>query len=69
MAAAAIIHDRVRSSTWRIFVGQDAKTLDTAVRGQPEAAYDYAELTKQRLTRPRPSNRSRTIDQPALPRR
>ena len=31
---------------WRILVGDDAKTLDAAVRVSPEAAYDYAGLAK-----------------------
>ena len=44
--AAATILDGVRSGAWRILVGQDAQTLDAAVRTKPEAAYDYAELTK-----------------------
>jgi NAD(P)-dependent dehydrogenase (short-subunit alcohol dehydrogenase family) len=42
--AATIILDGVRSGAWRILVGEDAKTLDAAVRAKPEAAYDYAEL-------------------------
>jgi NAD(P)-dependent dehydrogenase (short-subunit alcohol dehydrogenase family) len=42
--AAAIILDGVRSGAWRILVGEDAKTLDAAVRANPEAAYDYSEL-------------------------
>jgi NAD(P)-dependent dehydrogenase (short-subunit alcohol dehydrogenase family) len=42
--AATIILDGVRSGAWRILVGQDAKTLDAAIRAEPEAAYDYAEL-------------------------
>ena len=42
--AATVILDGVRSGTWRILVGQDAKTLDAVVRAKPEAAYDYAEL-------------------------
>jgi NAD(P)-dependent dehydrogenase (short-subunit alcohol dehydrogenase family) len=45
-AAATIILDGVRSGAWRILVGEDAKTLDAAVRAKPEAAYDYAELAK-----------------------
>jgi NAD(P)-dependent dehydrogenase (short-subunit alcohol dehydrogenase family) len=44
--AAAIILDGVRSGSWRILVGKDAKTLDTVIRAEPGAAYDYAELTK-----------------------
>jgi NAD(P)-dependent dehydrogenase (short-subunit alcohol dehydrogenase family) len=42
--AAAIILDGVRSGAWRILVGEDAKRLDAAVRADPGAAYDYAEL-------------------------
>jgi NAD(P)-dependent dehydrogenase (short-subunit alcohol dehydrogenase family) len=42
--AATIILDGVRAGSWRILVGEDAKTLDAAVRAQPEKAYDYAEL-------------------------
>jgi NAD(P)-dependent dehydrogenase (short-subunit alcohol dehydrogenase family) len=44
--AATIILDGVRSGAWRILVGEDAKTLDAAVRAKPEAAYDYAELAR-----------------------
>jgi NAD(P)-dependent dehydrogenase (short-subunit alcohol dehydrogenase family) len=42
--AATVILGGVQSGAWRILVGQDAKTLDAAVRANPEAAYDYAEL-------------------------
>jgi NAD(P)-dependent dehydrogenase (short-subunit alcohol dehydrogenase family) len=42
--AAAIILDGVRSGAWRIVVGEDAKGIDAAVRANPEASYDYAEL-------------------------
>jgi NAD(P)-dependent dehydrogenase (short-subunit alcohol dehydrogenase family) len=42
--AAAVILDGVRSGSWRILVGEDAKMIDAAVRAKPEAAYDYAEL-------------------------
>jgi NAD(P)-dependent dehydrogenase (short-subunit alcohol dehydrogenase family) len=42
--AATIILDGVRSGSWRILVGEDAKLIDAAVRAKPEAAYDYAEL-------------------------
>jgi NAD(P)-dependent dehydrogenase (short-subunit alcohol dehydrogenase family) len=42
--AATIILDGVRSGTWRILIGQDAKWLDRLVRARPEAAYDYEEL-------------------------
>jgi hypothetical protein len=44
--AATIILDGVRSGAWRILVGEDAKRLDAAVRANPGAAYDYAELGK-----------------------
>jgi hypothetical protein len=42
--AATIILDGVRSGSWRILIGEDAKKLDKAVRAKPEAAYDYDEL-------------------------
>ena len=42
--AAAIILDQVRAGAWRILVGEDAKLIDAAVRANPEAAYEYAEL-------------------------
>jgi NAD(P)-dependent dehydrogenase (short-subunit alcohol dehydrogenase family) len=42
--AATVILDGVRAGSWRILVGEDAKTLDAAVRARPEKAYDYAEL-------------------------
>ena len=48
-SAASIILDGVRSGTWRILVGKDAETLDSVIRANPEAAYDYAELTKAAL--------------------
>jgi NAD(P)-dependent dehydrogenase (short-subunit alcohol dehydrogenase family) len=48
-AAASIILDGVRSGAWRILVGNDANTLDTVIRATPEAAYDYAALTKAAL--------------------
>jgi NAD(P)-dependent dehydrogenase (short-subunit alcohol dehydrogenase family) len=38
--AATIILDGVRSGSWRILIGEDAKKLDAAVRATPEAAYD-----------------------------
>ena len=44
--AATIILEGVRSRQWRILVGDDAKMLDAAVRGTPDAAYDYPELAK-----------------------
>jgi len=37
----------VRSGAWRILVGEDAKSLDAAVRGAPEDAYDWAKLVKR----------------------
>ena len=42
--AATIILDGVRSGSWRILIGEDAKMIDAAVRAKPEAAYDHAEL-------------------------
>jgi len=45
--AATAILDGVRSRTWRILIGQDARMIDAAVRANPEAAYDYAELFGQ----------------------
>jgi len=42
--AATIILDGVRSGSWRILVGKDAKLLDEKVREKPESAYDYEEL-------------------------
>ena len=42
--AATVILDGVRSGTWRILIGEDAKMIDVAVRENPEAAYDYADL-------------------------
>jgi NAD(P)-dependent dehydrogenase (short-subunit alcohol dehydrogenase family) len=42
--AATIILDGVRTGTWRILIGQDAKMIDERVRAKPEAAYDYAAL-------------------------
>jgi NAD(P)-dependent dehydrogenase (short-subunit alcohol dehydrogenase family) len=44
--AAAIILDGVRSGTWRILIGEDAKRIDALVRERPQAAYDWAELRK-----------------------
>ena len=37
--AATIILDGVKAGTWRILVGEDAKSLDEAVRADPIAAY------------------------------
>jgi NAD(P)-dependent dehydrogenase (short-subunit alcohol dehydrogenase family) len=37
--AATIILDGVREGTWRILVGDDARTLDTAMRADPLALY------------------------------
>jgi NAD(P)-dependent dehydrogenase (short-subunit alcohol dehydrogenase family) len=42
--AATIILDGVRSGSWRILVGKDAKMIDEKVREKPEAAYEYEEL-------------------------
>ena len=38
--AATIILDGVREERWRILVGEDAKMLDSAVRSDPEGAYE-----------------------------
>ncbi len=43
--AATVILDGVRSGTWRILVGADARRLDEYVRAHPDDAYDYAKLT------------------------
>ena len=42
--AATIILDGVRSGSWRILVGKDARMIDEKVREKPESAYDYEEL-------------------------
>ena len=42
--AATIILDGVRAGSWRVLIGEDARTIDAAVRAKPEAAYDYADL-------------------------
>jgi len=59
-AAATTILEGIRAGAWRILVGEDANTLDAAVRAQPEDAYEYPVLAKiataQRTGRPaRPS--------------
>jgi NAD(P)-dependent dehydrogenase (short-subunit alcohol dehydrogenase family) len=46
--AATIILDGVRAGAWRILIGEDAKVIDAAVRAKPDAAYDYAELFRER---------------------
>jgi len=38
--AATVILDGVRAGRWRILIGDDAHTLDLAVRQAPEEAYD-----------------------------
>ena len=38
--AATVILDGVRNGTWRILVGDDARTLDRFVRSAPEEAYE-----------------------------
>jgi NAD(P)-dependent dehydrogenase (short-subunit alcohol dehydrogenase family) len=42
--AATIILDGVRAGSWRVLIGEDAHTIDAAVRAKPESAYDYADL-------------------------
>jgi len=37
--AATVILDGVRAGQWRILVGDDARAIDAAVRGDPENAY------------------------------
>jgi NAD(P)-dependent dehydrogenase (short-subunit alcohol dehydrogenase family) len=44
--AATIILDGVRSGAWRILVGKDVAFVDERIRGNPESAYDYAEIFK-----------------------
>lgn len=39
-SAAAVILDGVRAGRWRILIGDDAHTLDLAVRQAPDEAYD-----------------------------
>ncbi len=49
-AAATIILDGVRAQRWRILVGEDAHTMDSLVRADPEAAYTpefFGVLTKE----------------------
>jgi len=38
--AATTILDGVRTETWRVLVGEDAKVLDRLVRETPELAYE-----------------------------
>jgi NAD(P)-dependent dehydrogenase (short-subunit alcohol dehydrogenase family) len=52
--AAAIILDGVRWGAWRILIGEDAALIDTRVRANPEAAYDYAELFGRTAQSPGP---------------
>jgi NAD(P)-dependent dehydrogenase (short-subunit alcohol dehydrogenase family) len=42
--AAKVILDGIRSDTWRILVGEDAKELDRRVRAAPEEAYERSFL-------------------------
>jgi hypothetical protein len=44
--AATVILDGVRSGTWRILIGEDARMLDQMVRADPVAAYDWDALAK-----------------------
>jgi NAD(P)-dependent dehydrogenase (short-subunit alcohol dehydrogenase family) len=44
--AATVILDGVRSGAWRILIGKDAARLDAFVRANPDATYDYAEMSK-----------------------
>lgn len=47
-AAATLILDGVRSNTWRILVGEDARALDRMVRTAPEDAYEPDFMTRLR---------------------
>lgn len=47
-AAATLILDGVRTDTWRILVGEDAKALDRMVRAAPEEAYEPDFMTRLR---------------------
>jgi hypothetical protein len=44
--AATVILDGVRAGAWRILIGKDAARLDAFVRANPDATYDYAEMSK-----------------------
>ncbi len=44
--AATVILDGVRSGAWRILIGKDAARLDAFVRANPDATYDYAQMSK-----------------------
>ena len=44
--AATIILDGVRSGSWRVLVGPDARKLDEFVRANPESTYDHEERIK-----------------------
>jgi NAD(P)-dependent dehydrogenase (short-subunit alcohol dehydrogenase family) len=48
--AATIILDGVRAGKWRILVGDDAHTLDEAVRADPENAYGEDGLNLSTIT-------------------
>jgi NAD(P)-dependent dehydrogenase (short-subunit alcohol dehydrogenase family) len=42
--AAGIILDGVQAGTWRILIGDDAQSIDTFVRTNPDGAYDYQQM-------------------------
>ena len=50
--AATTILDGVRSDSWRVLVGEDAKVLDRMVRETPELAYEqqFAKALNDRAT-------------------
>jgi NAD(P)-dependent dehydrogenase (short-subunit alcohol dehydrogenase family) len=52
--ASKTILDGVLAGSWRILVGDDAKTIDAAVRARPESAYDYSELFRPAEGTPAP---------------
>jgi hypothetical protein len=49
--AAGIILDGVQAGIWRILIGDDARLIDTFVRTNPDAAYDYDQLAKMAADR------------------
>jgi NAD(P)-dependent dehydrogenase (short-subunit alcohol dehydrogenase family) len=52
-AAAAQILDAVRTGTWRLLIGEDAKFLDREAREHPDELYDPAFLEQLSLRVPR----------------
>jgi NAD(P)-dependent dehydrogenase (short-subunit alcohol dehydrogenase family) len=50
--AATIILDGVRAGKWRILIGDDAHSIDEAVRANPESAYGENGLSLDTITGP-----------------